>query len=91
MEREIKFHFKRLKRSGTTLAVVAIGSEVYGAASADPFVALHAAAHKASQDLATSRDPIDSSVIVNSGRAEFMAPSSAVEPRSCELWLLPLI
>jgi hypothetical protein len=49
---DIDIHFNRTGASGGTLAVVAIGTDVYGAADLEPLAALCAAARKAVEDFA---------------------------------------
>jgi hypothetical protein len=79
MSGHVEFHFKRLDLSGATLVVVAVGTKIYGACALEPLVALHAVAWRASEDLASRRQPIDPNVLIEWGQEELRRASSAVE------------
>jgi hypothetical protein len=64
---DFEIHFNRMGRSGATLVVVAIGTDVYGATHAEPVTALRAAAHKAAVDLSLRGRLIDPHVVVQHG------------------------
>lgn len=67
MSDDIEIHFNGMGRSGGTLVVVAIGTDVYGATHAEPLAALHAAAGKAAEDRALRGRPVDPKRIVERG------------------------
>jgi hypothetical protein len=66
---DIDVHFNRLKMSGGTLAVVAIGTHVYGATDLEPLAALCSAARNAVEDFALRAIPLCIEDIVQRGIA----------------------
>lgn len=79
--RHVEVHFKRLRPSGRTLAIVLAGREVYSALHESPFEALRAAAGKASQEL--RRLGLDASHVIQRGlaRAPWMLDERAAPLR----------
>jgi antitoxin (DNA-binding transcriptional repressor) of toxin-antitoxin stability system len=68
MWNDIEVHVRRLRLSGGALAVVAAGTEVYGATGPKPVAALTAVAAKASAALASRGHCVEASAIVALGR-----------------------
>lgn len=73
MDLEIDVHFNRLGPSGTTLVVVAVGREVFGATNPEPFAALHTAAREAAEGLAKCGNRVAAETIVERGKQEWNA------------------
>ena len=76
---DIEVYFNRMGMSGGTLAVVAIGDDVYAATDADAVAALRAAATRAAEDRAQRGRPIDPKRVLERGLASL--PSGARSAR----------
>ena len=72
MTQDIEVTFSPL-HTGSTMVVVTIGAEVYGATDIEPVLALHAAARRAAVDLAARGHPLDPMLIVEKGMKQLPA------------------
>jgi hypothetical protein len=68
MANEIDVYFNAMGPKGRTLAVVAVGTDVYGATDVEPIDALRAVATKAADDLAVRGRLVHPDLIVERGR-----------------------
>lgn len=64
---DIEVHFSRMGAGGGMLAIVAVGTDVYGATDMEPTRALQTVAMRAAEDLARRGRPIDVESIVEVG------------------------
>ncbi len=66
---DIEVHFSRMGVGRGMLAIVAVGTDVYGATDPEPARALQTVAMRAAEDLARRGRPVDAESIVEIGAA----------------------